>query len=229
MGTRIARNPLLRPLMSLAAAVLMTTGAAWAVPTTELIEERAASAFQGVFPAMGRYEIRLGEDSTQQAEFVKDFWIDPDSGRFIANVVDSDGMLRRVWGVAVLQVPVPVPTRRIYPEEIVSEADITLVEMPLARLGAFTLQDVEQVEGMQVKRMLHPGRPVSRMSVEPPMVIEKGSRVTIELSYGGLTLNASGRSLEDAHLGEVIRVVNLSSNKTLSAVAQAAGIVKVEQ
>lgn len=221
-------SPIVKTILSGVAGIILS-GAAWAVPTAELIEEHAASEFDGVFPAMGRYDVRLAEGSTTQAEFVKDFWIDPDSGRFVANVVDGDGILRRVWGVAVLQVPVPVPNRRIFPDEIVTRADIKLVEMPMARLGAFTLQDMEQVEGMQVRRMLHPGRPVSRTSVEPPTVIEKGARVTIELSYGGLTLTATGRSLEDAHKGEVIRVVNLSSKKTVSAVAEAAGIVRVEQ
>jgi flagella basal body P-ring formation protein FlgA len=77
--------------------------------------------------------------------------------------------------------------------------------------------------------MLVAGRPIPRQSVIPPKIITRGQKVKILLNQGGLELSARGRAMSDAHLGQVLRVVNLSSNKAISAVATAAGVVKVDQ
>lgn len=49
----------------------------------------------------------------------------------------------------------------------------------------------------------------------------------IELRYGAMRLSANGKAITDAHLGQEVRVVNLSSNKTIVAVATGDGIVEV--
>ena len=77
--------------------------------------------------------------------------------------------------------------------------------------------------------MLVAGRPVPRQSVMAPLIIARGEKVKIVLRYGGLSLTANGRAMEDAHKGQPLRVVNLSSNKAISAVATGAGIVEVDQ
>ncbi|WP_235602308.1 flagellar basal body P-ring formation chaperone FlgA [Sulfitobacter geojensis] len=220
----------LSSMMVLASLCLLALPAsANTMKVADLIEERALSALEQQIPANGRIDIRMAEGAIHEGEFIKEFWIDPDSGQFIANVVTAYGETHRVWGLAVMTVKVPVPARRIMPEEIVTAADVTLVEMPLQRVGTFAIASAEKLVGQQVRRMLVAGRPVPRQSVIPPVIVSRGEKVKILLSYGGLQLTAAGRAMADAHAGQEIRVVNLSSNKAISAIATTPGTVEVTQ
>lgn len=225
-------RPFLLSLLALlfAAVTLVALPAQASVEkVSDLIEERALAELDQMLPANGRIDIRLAEGLLDEGTFIREFWMDPDSGKFIANVVSEYGDIHRVWGLAVLTVEVPVPSRRLFPEEIVQKDDITMVDMPLQRVGTFAIQDSSDLVGQQVRRMLVAGRPVPRQSVIPPRIIERGDKVRIVLDQGGLSLTATGRAMADAHAGQALRVVNLSSNKTIDAVATGKGIVKVVQ
>lgn len=218
------------PMMILASLFLIGVPAsASAIKVVDLIEERALSELDQQLPVNGRIDIRMAEGAIHQGEFIKEFWIDSDSGQFIANIVTAYGETHRVWGIAVITIQVPVPSRRIMPEEIVTSADLTMVEMPMQRVGNFAISAADGLVGKQVRRMLVAGRPVPRQSVIPPIIVNRGDKVKILLTYGGLQLTASGRAMADAHAGQEIRVVNLSSNKAISAVATTHGIVEVTQ
>ena len=217
-------------LFQLAAALVVAGPAlAQAVPVTDLIEERAVAELGATLPAKAKLDIRMDEGMIKKGNFVQEFWIDPDSGQFIANVVTDSGVPQRVWGLAMVTLTVPVPNRRIVPDEIVRAQDVSLVEMPMQRVGSYAINEYDQLVGQQVRRMLVTGRPVPRNSVMPPRIISRGEKVKIRLTHGGLQLTAKGRALDDAHKGQELRVVNLSSNKALSTIAMAAGVVEVVQ
>ena len=201
---------------------------AQAAPIADLIAERAEQEYGAKMPVNGAIDVRLADGLPRDGEFIQEFWIDPDSGQFIANVVTSYGDVSRVWGMAVLSVPVPVVNRRIQVDEIVGPNDIELIDMPWARVHAFAITDYDELVGMQVRRMLAPGRPIHHQSIIQPIVVARGDKVTIELSYGGLQLTAKGKAITDAHLGQEVRVVNLSSNKTIIAIATGEGLVEAQ-
>ncbi len=199
-----------------------------AVPTTELVSERAEQEYGPAMPTNGSFAVRVLQGTPESGEFINEFWIDQDTGQFIANLVTERGDIRRIQGLAILNIPVPVVNRRVMPEEILTENDIQLVEMPWARVHAFAVTEFDGLNGMQVRRMLSPGRPIHRQSVIPPIVVARGDRVTIELKHGPLQLTAAGKAITDAHLGQEVRVVNLASNKTITAVAKSGGIVEAQ-
>lgn len=207
---------------------LLIGSAGFAAPVVDLVTERAEQEFGSAMPANGVLDIRLAEGLPREGEFIQEFWIDKDSGQFIANVVSAYGDVTRVWGVAILTLPVPIVNRRIQVDEIVGPNDIDMIDMPWARVHAFAITDYEDLVGMQVRRMLSPGRPIHHQSVMQPIVVARGDKVTIELSYGGLQLTARGKAITDAHLGQEVRVVNLSSNKTIIAIATGDGLVEAQ-
>ena len=122
-------------LFQLAAALVVAGPVlAQAVPVTDLIEERAVAELGATLPAKAKLDIRMAEGMIKKGNFVQEFWIDPDSGQFIANVVTDSGVPQRVWGLAMVTLTVPVPNRRIVPDEIVRAQDVSLVEMPMQRV-----------------------------------------------------------------------------------------------
>ncbi|TDE38879.1 flagellar basal body P-ring formation chaperone FlgA [Antarcticimicrobium sediminis] len=220
-----ARSGRLLGLLALVAA-LLPAAPATAANIVALVTERATQEFGPGMPDSGFFKVRMAAGLPSEGEFIREFWIDHDTGQFIANVVTDRGDVRRVWGVATLTQPVPVPVRRVMPDTIVQPEDVEMVDMPWARVNAYAITDAKGLVGMQVRRMLSPGRPVQIQSVQPPIIISRGERVTIQLNFGGLELAVSGKAISDAHLGQEVRVVNLSSNKTVVGVARADGLVE---
>lgn len=213
----------------LIAIVLMAASLALpasAASVTDLVAERSELEFGLEMPANGRFDVSLAVGLLNDGQLITDFWIDRKTGQFIANVVTNKGDVRRVWGLSMLTIPVPVPTRRILPDDIISPQDIAFVDIPWARVSALTATNVSEVEGMQVRRVLSPGRPIQRQSVIPPVVISRGQRVTIKLTAGSLQLTAAGKAIGDAHIGQEVRVVNLGSNKIIVGVARGDGLVE---
>ena len=219
----------MRRALALVLAVLPALpGAASAVPLAELVEERARDTLGAELPASGVFAISVqGQAGEEDAVMLSAFWMDPSTGQFLANAVMPDGQQRRIAGLALVQVPTPVPVRRIMPDEILTEADLTVAELPMGRLGAFAVTEAAALVGKQVRRVLSPGRPVMAQSVMEPLVIDRGEKVRITFRDGALELAAPGRALTDAHRGQEVRIVNLASNKSLTAVATGDGEVEV--
>lgn len=202
---------------------------AGAVPLEVLIDEKARESAGPAMPPRGRFDITIHPGAPDTAVLISAWWIDPATGRFIANVVTERGDVRRVNGMAMLIVSVPVPLRRLMPGDIVSESDLGTIDLPAARLGAFTIMDPAELTGMQVRSLLSEGRPVMVQSVMEPVVVGRGDLVTIRYSDGALELSAPGRALGDAHRGQEVRIVNLVSNATVAGIASADGTVEVRR
>ncbi len=241
--TRFARPALRRTLAALAlAATLPFAGPQGAAASTAapaatvagaeavevLIEEKARETFGAALPDAGEFSITF-QPPLEKAVMLSAFWMDSNTGQFLANAVTPEGKVTRIAGLATLTVPVPVPLRRLMPGDVVGEADLAIAHLPHGRVGAFAVLDREALVGMEVRRMLAKGRPVMSQSVSPPLVIDRGDKVSIQFTDGALRLSAPGRALGDAHKGQEIKIVNLVSNKSLVGIATGKGIVEIPQ
>ncbi|MCU4654339.1 flagellar basal body P-ring formation chaperone FlgA [Roseibacterium sp. SDUM158016] len=202
------------------------SGGAVADSFADLVEERARASLGSTLPEDGRFTIRY-QPEIDDALLISRFWMDAISGQFLAEVVRETGEVQRVSGLALVSVPVPVPTRRLMPDEIIAESDLITIDLPLGRLNDFSVTNVSDLVGRQVRRMLPEGRPVMVQSVMAPLVIDRGERVRIRFEDGSLVLTAPGRALNDAAAGETVRVVNLVSNLSLVGTARPDGIVEI--
>ncbi len=196
---------------------------------TTLIAEKATATLGAEMPPSASFDVTVQTQDTTEAQLVSDFWMDRDTGQFVANVVTEGGETRRIYGMAVLELPVPVPTHRIMPDAILAAQDFRLVTLPYARIGAYAVTDLKKLVGMQVSRMLSPDRPVMTQSVMLPLVIDRGARVLIHYTKGRMTLSAPGKAIDEGHADQQVRVINLASNKTVVGIAQSNGTVEVGQ
>ncbi len=200
---------------------------AGAEPLSLLVEEQARNTLGPALPQTGELDISFGAGAPGEAKLLSAFWMDPNTGQFIANAVTEAGELHRVTGLAAVIVPLPVPVRRMMPGDVITAEDLAELRLPQARIGAFAVATRDELIGMQVRRMLTEGRPVMVQSVMEPLVIDRGDLVTIRYADGPLQLTAPGRALSDAHRGQEVRIVNLASNTSLVGIAANEGIVEV--
>lgn len=122
-------------------------------------------------------------------------------------------------------VDAPVLTRMVEKGETLGAADFTAAPLPpTAARGALS---PDRASGQEALRRLQAGRVVRAADIGPPRIIRRGQAITIVLRNGPLTIQAAGRALTDAAVGEPVRVVNLSSSRTLDAVADASGRARI--
>ncbi|TKW65320.1 MAG: flagellar basal body P-ring formation protein FlgA [Paracoccus denitrificans] len=80
------------------------------------------------------------------------------------------------------------------------------------------LTDPELAIGKQVRVAIYEGRPVVAGALRVPVLVSRNQIVRIAYDSGMLRIEAEGRALSEGAAGDLVRVMNLSSRKTISAV-----------
>ncbi len=152
---------------------------------------------------------------------VEDVIHDPRTGRFTAILVAPAGQpgatRTRVTGRIYKITEVPVPTRRIRANELITKRDIKWIEVQSNRIKMDTVVDINELVGKAAKRGLRPGIPVQANSIQRQILVPKGSLVTIILKTPKMTITAQGKALDDGSDGDTIRITNTQSNKIIEA------------
>ncbi len=180
-------------------------------------------------PPGGRVELRvrrpalpLPNPSATPIRLVPVDWdLDPASGRFrgvVEAVAEGGGRTTLVlMGEVRMLVPVPVPRRPVPAGARLEAGMLETVERPLRTLPAEVVREVAALEGLEARRRLPAGRPIRRDDVGPPRLVRRGEAVTVVYRRGALELLLTARALEDGGLGEVVRLINPDSRRSLRA------------
>ncbi len=123
-------------------------------------------------------------------------------------------------------VRVVVPARDIPRGEVIGETDLTYATVDGASLMAGVPTKIEEVAGMQARRVLSTGQPFRGDDVRRPIVITKGQSVTMQFSAPGVELVAMGRAMSEGGIGDTVTIQNPASFRMISATVISPGIVR---
>lgn len=144
------------------------------------------------------------------------------TGRFTAVLTAPDDSAEAarftVTGSAHKLVQVPTLAQRLYPDDVISERDILWKPMRVNRLDPRTVLNASKITGMSPRRPIIAGRAIMTTEIQSPTLVRRGKQVTIHLQTKNMTLSALGKSLQTAGKGDVVRVQNLESGKTIEAI-----------
>lgn len=223
-----------RRRIGLRAAVLgaacLWHGPLHALPPDLMIEDRLAAYLEtsrALEPGLDLQLEFLGSPPAE-VEALEDFRFHPATGDFVARLRLPGGDSQTLQGRVILGIETWVPSRRIEPGEIISDADLIPVMLPPGLMNSSMLRDPVDLIGKEVRRPLMANRPVQDRAVIAPRAVVKGAKVEIRFSSGALHVAAPGKALADGALGEVIRVVNSSSNTIITGEVTAPGVVEVK-
>lgn len=101
---------------------------------------------------------------------------------------------------------------------IIGARDIQMVTVPSRSLNHDVILNAETLYGLTPRRLLQAGKPVKEQEVEQPRIVERGQNVTMIYQQGPLQLTVLGKALEFGAKGDLIRVVNNQSNRSIDAV-----------
>ncbi|MEZ5831457.1 MAG: flagellar basal body P-ring formation chaperone FlgA [Dongiaceae bacterium] len=156
---------------------------------------------------------------------------DPNSNRFAAILVaPAEGppvIQRNVIGTVYEMAQIPVPKRLISAGDIISAADLEWQPVHLSRLSGSSLTDADQLVGRMAKRPLRAGQILRQSDVEVSPIIHRNDLIRLVVKTGQMTLSVQGKAMQDAAMGQTIRVINVNSNRQLSGTVIDAGTVAV--
>ena len=119
-------------------------------------------------------------------------------------------------------------TRRLSRHEQLTESDIKMVRRDITMLGDDLIREQAAAIGKQTSTSLQPGDIIRSSHLDEPPLVKRGELVTIIAQTSGLRATAPGEAKRTGAKGDIIRVKNLMSRKTLLAKVIADGIVQVE-
>ncbi len=138
-------------------------------------------------------------------------------------------MIRFFLIIASLWLAIPasaetvVAARTIRAQTILSASDLAMIEGNVP--GA--IATIDEAVGLEARVMLYTGRPISQADIGPAAIIDRNQIVSLVYNQGGLTISADGRAMSRASVGDVVRVMNLSSRTTVSGVVAPDGSIHV--
>ena len=124
-------------------------------------------------------------------------------------------------------VAVAVAKRALTRGNVIQASDISYEERETSRLSNGYFSNNSKLIGQSLKRTLINGAVITPNVLAIKKMIRRGNRVKIIAETNSIIVRMPGKALMDAGKGDIIRVENLSSKRTVEGVVIGPGMVKV--
>lgn len=121
--------------------------------------------------------------------------------------------------------PTVISTGVINRGENITATQLKLAETDITRNHRGFYHRINKATGMSAKRRIRANQMLSPDLLDQPQLIKRGEKIKIIANRDGISASMPGEALEKGGEGEVIRVKNLSSGKTIEAKVVEAGVV----
>lgn len=123
-------------------------------------------------------------------------------------------------------VRIVVPAHDIARGDVIGESDLTYATVDGNALMSGVPTKMEEVKGMQARRVLPAGQPFRGDDVRRPIVVTKGQTVTMQFSAPGVELTAMGRAMSEGGVGDTVTIQNPASFRMVAATVISPGVVR---
>ena len=123
-------------------------------------------------------------------------------------------------------VRIVVPSRDIARGETIAESDLAYEFVAANAIMPGTATAMDSIVGQQTRRVLRAGQSMRNDDVRSPILVTKGTTVTMIFDAPGVTLTATGRAMSEGGVGDTVTVQNPASYRQISAVVTGPGTVK---
>lgn len=128
---------------------------------------------------------------------------------------------------AVAGIRVVVPNHDIARGATLTESDLTFSTTANDTMMG-TVVAMSDVVGMQTRRVLRAGEMLRLEDLRRPVLVSKGSTVTMSFEAPGIVLTATGRAMSEGGMGENVTVQNPASYRQITAIVIGPGQVRAQ-
>ncbi len=162
---------------------------------------------------------------------IKNLRYDPRGGRFAALIAVSTGERSetrvQVSGKTYVLTDVPVLSTGKQRGDIITRQDVTMVRMRKDSLDRNAILDANQIVGMAARRLLKSDTPLRSRELQRPIVVTKGSLVTLIIRTRNMLMTVKGRAMQNGAAGDTVRVMSTRSKTGVEGVANSSDRVIV--
>lgn len=163
-------------------------------------------------------QIHLPTDASNEID-VSSVEINSRTQRFVASVTTGARTAQqRTYRISGKYYPlstIPVLVEPVSRGSIIRPDQVEYRDFRSERVPNGAIRDINDVIGKEIIRPTNPNEPLMFRDFTSPILVRRGSLVTIRLVTANMSLTARGKALENGSKGDVIRVMNQASNKTI--------------
>ena len=127
---------------------------------------------------------------------------------------------------AVSAVRIVVPARDVPRGETLADSDLTYQTIAADKMPPSVATSMNDLAGKETRLYLRAGQPVRLDEVRMPILVTKGSTVTMSFDAPGITLTVTGKAMTEGGLGESVTILNPVSYRQVTGVVTGAGAVR---
>lgn len=120
-----------------------------------------------------------------------------------------------------------VPSHDIPRGTTLGEGDLTYATVANNVMPG-TATSMNELVGMETRRVLRAGESLRLDDVRHPILVTKGSTVSMSFEAPGITLTAVGRAMSEGGIGDTVTVQNPASYRLVSAIVIGPGQVRAQ-
>lgn len=147
--------------------------------------------------------------------------------RYDVTCPDAQGWTQTVAVKTVVNLPVVIAMETLERGRVIDTKDVALKVQDIAPLNAQFFTTTDEAIGQTVKRRITSAQIVNSAQLEQPVIVERGQSVLMVARQNGIEASTSGEAMKQGRKGDVIRVKNTSSQRTVDAVVVSPGVVHI--
>jgi len=124
------------------------------------------------------------------------------------------------------QTRVVVPSHDIQRGDVIADSDLSYIAVTALPPTSGIVTSMNALDGMQARRLLRAGQTLRDDDVRRPILITKGSTVTMTFDEPGVTLTAIGKAMSEGGMGETVTILNPVSYRQVTGVVTGSGQVR---
>jgi flagella basal body P-ring formation protein FlgA len=112
--------------------------------------------------------------------------------------------------------------------DIVNLNNLELVDYNRKKVPNGVIDNINDAAGLEALRTLRPGMTLRYSYLREKPMVRKNKAVKVKYNVPGILLESQGQALQDGQKGDLIKVKNIKSNKTITAEVIADNTVEVK-
>jgi len=121
-----------------------------------------------------------------------------------------------------------VTCRRIAPDDIFVEEDIRKEKREITDFSGKPVVNLSNILGKRALKAIPACTIIKESMIGPPLLVKKGDLVTILRERGNIKVLTKGKALEKGERGNLIRVINVDSQKELQGMVIGPRMIRVD-
>ncbi len=136
---------------------------------------------------------------------------------FSATLQTADNKIKQFSGVASPLVAVPVLKTPIRRGDMITRNMVKIIDVRQDYITDTMALNAEDLIGMTPRKILRADAPIDMIELSKPTIISRGDLVTMQLKNGPIQITAIAKAMESGVKGDIIRLMNMDSKRTLEA------------